>query len=150
MNVRFGSLADVSERTRDVRFTSESGHAERQHRRPLSAKSGHRRSCEQSLKFWRSRPWVVVVNSRVSAQLVEAISVTESAWLCPQCCAKGGRLKSSSAPALRPLWTRHGHKNRLDTSRLDFAVTRGQEFESLRARHFLKLNPVLVCWAARM
>jgi hypothetical protein len=33
--VRFGSLADVSERTRDVRFTPESGHAERQHRRPL-------------------------------------------------------------------------------------------------------------------
>jgi len=37
-NVRFGSLG---ERTRDVRFTPESGHAERQHRRPLSAISGH-------------------------------------------------------------------------------------------------------------
>jgi predicted metal-binding membrane protein len=39
-NVAFGSLADISERTRDVRFTPESGHAERQHRRPLSAISG--------------------------------------------------------------------------------------------------------------
>jgi hypothetical protein len=39
--VRFGSLADISERTKDVRFTPESGHAERQHRRPLSAISGH-------------------------------------------------------------------------------------------------------------
>ena len=39
--VRFGSLADISERTRDVRFTPESGHAERQHRRPLSAISRH-------------------------------------------------------------------------------------------------------------
>ena len=36
-HVRYGSLADISERTRDVRFTPESGHAERQHRRPLSA-----------------------------------------------------------------------------------------------------------------
>jgi hypothetical protein len=26
LHVRFGSLADISERTRDVRFTSESGH----------------------------------------------------------------------------------------------------------------------------
>ena len=40
-DVRYGSLADISERTRDVRFTPESGHDERQHRRPLSAKSGH-------------------------------------------------------------------------------------------------------------
>ena len=28
-HVRCGSLADISERTRDVRFTPESGHAER-------------------------------------------------------------------------------------------------------------------------
>src|SRR6476620_6906825 len=40
-DVRFGSLADISERTKDVRFTPESGHAELQHRRPLSAISGH-------------------------------------------------------------------------------------------------------------
>jgi hypothetical protein len=40
IDVRFGSLADISERTGDVRFTPESGHAERQHRRPLSANSG--------------------------------------------------------------------------------------------------------------
>ena len=40
-NVRFGSLADISERTKDVRFTPQSGHAERQHRRPLCAISGH-------------------------------------------------------------------------------------------------------------
>ena len=39
-NVRYGSLADISERIRDVRFTPESGHADRQHRRPLSANSG--------------------------------------------------------------------------------------------------------------
>ena len=43
-NVRFGSLADIGERTRDVRFTPESGHADRQHRRPLSANSGHQPS----------------------------------------------------------------------------------------------------------
>ena len=29
-NVRYGSLADISERIRDVRFTPESGHAQRQ------------------------------------------------------------------------------------------------------------------------
>ena len=39
-NVRFGSLADISERIRDVRFTPDSGHAERKHRRPLCAISG--------------------------------------------------------------------------------------------------------------
>ena len=39
--VRFGSLADISERIRNVRFTPGSGHAERQQRRPLSAISGH-------------------------------------------------------------------------------------------------------------
>ena len=42
--VRYGSLADISERTRDVRFTPESGHTERQHRRPLSANSGRSQS----------------------------------------------------------------------------------------------------------
>ena len=36
-DVRFGSLADISERIRDVRFTPERGHAERQDRRRLSA-----------------------------------------------------------------------------------------------------------------
>src|SRR6478752_2050720 len=41
LHVRLGSLADISERTRDVRFTPESGHAELQHRRPLSARSRH-------------------------------------------------------------------------------------------------------------
>ena len=41
-DVRNGSVADISERIRDVHFTPESGHAERQHRRPLSAKSGPR------------------------------------------------------------------------------------------------------------
>ena len=30
-DVRYGSLADIGERTRDVRFTPKSGHAERQH-----------------------------------------------------------------------------------------------------------------------
>ena len=40
-HVRYGSLADISERIKDVRFTPESGHVERQHRRPLSAISGH-------------------------------------------------------------------------------------------------------------
>ena len=39
-NVRKGSLADISERIRDVRFTPDSGHAERKHRRPLCAISG--------------------------------------------------------------------------------------------------------------
>ena len=36
-NVRYGSLADIGQPIRDVRFAPESGHAERQHRRPLSA-----------------------------------------------------------------------------------------------------------------
>ena len=39
INVCFGSLADISERIGDVRFSPESGHAERQHLRPLSARS---------------------------------------------------------------------------------------------------------------
>jgi len=38
--VCFGSLADISERIRDVRFTH-SGHAHHRHQRPLSANSGH-------------------------------------------------------------------------------------------------------------
>ena len=40
-SVRFGSLAGISKRIRNVRFTPESGHAERQQRCPLSANSGH-------------------------------------------------------------------------------------------------------------
>jgi hypothetical protein len=40
-HVRFGSLADNGERISDVRFTPKSGHAQRQHRCPLSAISGH-------------------------------------------------------------------------------------------------------------
>src|SRR5262249_42518130 len=43
LNVRFGSLADIRERTRDVRFTPRSGHAQRRHRCLLSAISGHHR-----------------------------------------------------------------------------------------------------------
>ena len=34
-NVRFGSLADIGQPIRDVRFTPESGHAHRRHRRPV-------------------------------------------------------------------------------------------------------------------
>ena len=37
--VCFGSLADIGARISDVRFTPANGHSERQHRRPLSAKS---------------------------------------------------------------------------------------------------------------
>ena len=40
-NVRFGSIADISERIRDVRFAPESGHVHRRHRGLLSAISGH-------------------------------------------------------------------------------------------------------------
>jgi hypothetical protein len=40
-DVRFGSLADVGQPIRDVRFAPESGHTHRQHKCPLSAKSGH-------------------------------------------------------------------------------------------------------------
>jgi hypothetical protein len=36
-HVRFGSLADIGEWFRDVRFTPQSGHAQRQHRCLLSA-----------------------------------------------------------------------------------------------------------------
>ena len=39
LNVRFGSLADIAARLRHVRFTPESGHAQRQHQCPLSANS---------------------------------------------------------------------------------------------------------------
>ena len=41
LNVRFGSLADISEGITDVRFIPESGHAERQNGRALSANSRH-------------------------------------------------------------------------------------------------------------
>ena len=41
LNVRFGSLADISQHIRDVRFTLKSGHAQRRHRCLLSAISGH-------------------------------------------------------------------------------------------------------------
>jgi hypothetical protein len=40
--VRFGSLADIRERTRDVRFIPKSGHAHRRHQCLLSAISGHK------------------------------------------------------------------------------------------------------------
>jgi hypothetical protein len=40
-DVRFGSLADVGQPIRDVRFAPESGHTHRQHKCPLSANSGH-------------------------------------------------------------------------------------------------------------
>jgi hypothetical protein len=41
LNVRFGSLADISERIRHVRFTPRSGHAHRRHQCLRSATSGH-------------------------------------------------------------------------------------------------------------
>src|SRR5262249_47213498 len=41
LNVRFGSLADISQHIRDVRFTLKSGHPQRRHRCSLSATSGH-------------------------------------------------------------------------------------------------------------
>ena len=53
--VRFGSLADISERTRDVRFTPESGHAERQHRRPLSANRRQARGFKRGYHLGRQR-----------------------------------------------------------------------------------------------
>jgi hypothetical protein len=40
LNVRFGSLADICVRIRDVRFTPNSGHAQRRHQCPLCAISG--------------------------------------------------------------------------------------------------------------
>jgi len=39
-NVRFGSLTDMRAQKEDVRFNPKSGHAQRRHRRLLSAKSG--------------------------------------------------------------------------------------------------------------
>jgi len=41
-NVRYGSLADIIQRIRNVRFTLNSGHAPPDHQCPLSARSGHR------------------------------------------------------------------------------------------------------------
>jgi hypothetical protein len=35
VHVRFGSLADIARRIQDVRFTPESGHAQRPHQYPL-------------------------------------------------------------------------------------------------------------------
>src|SRR5262245_16118547 len=54
-DVRYGSLADIQERPGHVRVTPESRHAERQHRRPLSANSGHwqHRSCGFGVMFFR-------------------------------------------------------------------------------------------------
>src|SRR5262245_16855909 len=40
-HVRFGSLADIPNTNRDVRFTPKSGRVQRRNRCPLSAKSGH-------------------------------------------------------------------------------------------------------------
>ena len=41
MNVRFGSLADIGQPIRDVRFAPESGHVQRRNRCLLCAKSRH-------------------------------------------------------------------------------------------------------------
>jgi hypothetical protein len=41
VEVRFGSLADIWVRIRDVRFTPNSGHAQRRHQCLLGAISGH-------------------------------------------------------------------------------------------------------------
>ena len=49
-NVRYGSLADIGERIMHVRFTPESGHAQRHHRRLLSARSGHAALDAKTLK----------------------------------------------------------------------------------------------------
>jgi hypothetical protein len=40
-DVRFGSLADIGQPIRDVRFAPESGHVQRQDRCPLLAQSRH-------------------------------------------------------------------------------------------------------------
>ena len=45
-NVRFGSLADIRERIRDVRFAPESGHIQRQDRCLLCAMRRHRRNTQ--------------------------------------------------------------------------------------------------------
>ena len=44
-HVRFGSLADIGERIRNVRFTPESRHVQRPNRCPLGANSGHATTC---------------------------------------------------------------------------------------------------------
>ena len=41
VDVRFGSLADIGQPIRDVRFTPESGHVQRRNRCLLCAISGH-------------------------------------------------------------------------------------------------------------
>ena len=50
--VRFGSLADIGQH---VRFAPESGHAQRQHQCPLSAKSGHQMLVELGRRFLADR-----------------------------------------------------------------------------------------------
>ena len=63
LDVCFGSLADIRERIRDVRFAPESGHAQRQNRCLLCAKSGHQPSpvergryrLDQTVSVWRDR-----------------------------------------------------------------------------------------------
>jgi hypothetical protein len=47
-HVRFGSLADISQRNRHVRFAPESGHVQCKSRCLLSANSGHCASTEMN------------------------------------------------------------------------------------------------------
>jgi hypothetical protein len=53
----FGSLADMTARSRHVRFTPDSGHCSVQVRCPKSATSGHRRAgWKGGVKFLRASP----------------------------------------------------------------------------------------------
>ena len=56
-DVRFGSKADISERIRDVCFTPESGHAERQHRANADIRRGLNQLSELASGFDLLRVW---------------------------------------------------------------------------------------------
>jgi hypothetical protein len=49
-NVRFGSLADITTRSRHVRFTPDNGHSSVQVECPKSATSGHLALLKQSVR----------------------------------------------------------------------------------------------------
>ena len=69
VNVRYGSLADIGERIRDVRFTPRSGHVQRRQRCRLSAISGHRSILISNAPFYSPTAFVGESFSITSSRL---------------------------------------------------------------------------------
>jgi hypothetical protein len=84
-DVRYGSLADISERIIDVRFSAESGHAERQPRRPLSAISRHwSRRREMSALPTKADMRLAVQKCPLSAKCRQAANASSRIKACAQ------------------------------------------------------------------